>query len=128
MITCSTSRCTSARSTGASFMKFGRAPTTERTRMALLHRDALREIARPIHGAPAEDGDVIRQQLERDDRQHRGDQGWARWHRNLVIHEVAQIAVALARDRDEAAAFFFQAEDGIRDVAVTGVQTCALPI
>src|SRR2546422_4160445 len=29
---------------------------------------------------------------------------------------------ALKRD------FFFQAEDGIRDVAVTGVQTCALPI
>src|SRR2546429_1460492 len=26
------------------------------------------------------------------------------------------------------ACFFFQAEDGIRDVAVTGVQTCALPI
>src|SRR5205809_7499545 len=25
-------------------------------------------------------------------------------------------------------AFVFQAEDGIRDVAVTGVQTCALPI
>src|ERR1041385_3261734 len=24
--------------------------------------------------------------------------------------------------------FFFQEEDGIRDVAVTGVQTCALPI
>src|SRR2546429_5898034 len=24
--------------------------------------------------------------------------------------------------------FFFQAEDGIRDVAVTGVRTCALPI
>src|SRR5687768_11813818 len=24
--------------------------------------------------------------------------------------------------------FFFHAEDGIRDVAVTGVQTCALPI
>src|SRR5256884_4273229 len=24
--------------------------------------------------------------------------------------------------------FFFQAEDGIRDVAVTGVQTCAFPI
>src|SRR5205809_2791593 len=24
--------------------------------------------------------------------------------------------------------FFFQAEDGIRDVAVTGIQTCALPI
>ena len=24
--------------------------------------------------------------------------------------------------------YFFQAEDGIRDVAVTGVQTCAVPI
>src|SRR2546422_1887195 len=28
----------------------------------------------------------------------------------------------------ESGVFFFQAEDGIRDVAVTGVQTCALPI
>src|SRR2546430_3980473 len=26
------------------------------------------------------------------------------------------------------ASFFFQAEDGIRDFKVTGVQTCALPI
>src|SRR5207237_7118665 len=26
------------------------------------------------------------------------------------------------------AVFFFQAEDGIRDSSVTGVQTCALPI
>src|SRR2546429_4166973 len=30
--------------------------------------------------------------------------------------------------RLEVVFFFFQAEDGIRDVAVTGVQTCALPI
>src|SRR5256885_7754845 len=29
---------------------------------------------------------------------------------------------------DEAVYFFFQAEDGIRDYKVTGVQTCALPI
>src|SRR5438105_7492830 len=29
---------------------------------------------------------------------------------------------------DEAVLFFFQAEDGIRDPLVTGVQTCALPI
>src|SRR5256886_9007045 len=27
-----------------------------------------------------------------------------------------------------APSFFFQAEDGIRDLTVTGVQTCALPI
>src|SRR2546429_6934919 len=30
--------------------------------------------------------------------------------------------------RSKETLFFFQAEDGIRDVAVTGVQTCALPI
>src|SRR5438445_11757349 len=29
---------------------------------------------------------------------------------------------------DHAFYFFFQAEDGIRDIGVTGVQTCALPI
>src|SRR2546430_15656905 len=28
----------------------------------------------------------------------------------------------------DASFFFFQAEDGIRDLTVTGVQTCALPI
>src|SRR5256884_2604597 len=37
---------------------------------------------------------------------------------------------SLLRDQRAVAGigFFFQAEDGIRDVAVTGVQTCALPI
>src|SRR5256885_12375432 len=30
--------------------------------------------------------------------------------------------------RDTSYSFFFQAEDGIRDYKVTGVQTCALPI
>src|SRR3712207_1993981 len=30
--------------------------------------------------------------------------------------------------REEWVLFFFQAEDGIRDIGVTGVQTCALPI
>src|SRR2546430_7277720 len=30
--------------------------------------------------------------------------------------------------RDGGLFFFFQAEDGIRDLTVTGVQTCALPI
>src|SRR5205807_2998070 len=39
-------------------------------------------------------------------------------------HEVVGDAV-VADGRD---LFFFQAEDGIRDYKVTGVQTCALPI
>src|SRR3712207_8265470 len=30
--------------------------------------------------------------------------------------------------RNRYVVFFFQAEDGIRDIGVTGVQTCALPI
>src|SRR5947209_17225394 len=40
-------------------------------------------------------------------------------HKNL--HENQQTRRAAWR-------FFFQAEDGIRDIGVTGVQTCALPI
>src|SRR5205807_6211121 len=41
-------------------------------------------------------------------------------------HEFAGEVVALGGDI--AQNFFFQAEDGIRDYKVTGVQTCALPI
>src|SRR2546430_10831176 len=32
------------------------------------------------------------------------------------------------KSSDVSVVFFFQAEDGIRDLTVTGVQTCALPI
>src|SRR5436190_16198182 len=39
-------------------------------------------------------------------------------HTFLVIHSAERMH----------AVFFFQAEDGIRDHCVTGVQTCALPI
>src|SRR5437867_8840593 len=35
---------------------------------------------------------------------------------------------AVARRKYVSVIFFFQAEDGIRDRTVTGVQTCALPI
>src|SRR2546430_4100114 len=34
----------------------------------------------------------------------------------------------MCRERQVCDNFFFQAEDGIRDLTVTGVQTCALPI
>src|SRR2546430_10188030 len=36
--------------------------------------------------------------------------------------------VWLPDDRERDSLFFFQAEDGIGDLTVTGVQTCALPI
>src|SRR2546430_13549517 len=34
----------------------------------------------------------------------------------------------LEQSAEHVCLFFFQAEDGIRDLTVTGVQTCALPI
>src|SRR5439155_11299662 len=83
--------------------------TTIRSIMALLHRYALCQVARPIHVAATQHGDVIRQELERNDRQHQCDRGWARRHGDLVIRQMGQIAVALARDRDNAAppGFYF---------------------
>src|SRR3989449_6142179 len=42
----------------------------------------------------------------------------------LMIHTPIAISMVVLWSM----VFFFQAEDGIRDVAVTGVQTCALPI
>src|SRR5688572_33506459 len=38
------------------------------------------------------------------------------------------MAAPCAPTQNTASTFFFQAEDGIRDLTVTGVQTCALPI
>src|SRR5246127_5817603 len=37
-------------------------------------------------------------------------------------------SLAIKRDGSHCCSSFFQAEDGIRDLTVTGVQTCALPI
>src|SRR5262249_56493285 len=44
--------------------------------------------------------------------------GQCRLLTHMVVRHVADTLVG----------FFFQAEDGIRDWSVTGVQTCALPI
>src|SRR5256885_4914661 len=47
--------------------------------------------------------------------------------RNQMLYVTAPLA--LIRPRSYGVSFFFfQAEDGIRDYKVTGVQTCALPI
>src|SRR6266496_4833647 len=42
--------------------------------------------------------------------------------------ELMWTTVPPAKSRAGSLMFFFQAEDGIRDLYVTGVQTCALPI
>src|SRR6266496_2041620 len=48
----------------------------------------------------------------------------------LLLLEVVRVLVRPVRVRVPGLLFFFffQAEDGIRDLYVTGVQTCALPI
>src|SRR3712207_7484572 len=44
-----------------------------------------------------------------------------------LLHDGARVLGLLA-GWGSSGCFFFQAEDGIRDIGVTGVQTCALPI
>src|SRR5687767_15290865 len=48
--------------------------------------------------------------------------------RNLIMISVARIVSFICIRHTLLLFFFFQAEDGIRDKLVTGVQTCALPI
>ena len=49
---------------------------------------------------------------------------WINWKvLEMIVWNVAEPCIEICLFY-----FFFQAEDGIRDVAVTGVQTCALPI
>src|SRR3989442_811115 len=43
-------------------------------------------------------------------------------------HSYRRLLTVSTRSPAEYLFFFFQAEDGIRDADVTGVQTCALPI
>src|SRR6267378_5659016 len=47
-------------------------------------------------------------------------------HQLMLLHVVD--AAGEIGEFPVAGGFFFQAEDGIRDLYVTGVQTCALPI
>src|SRR2546430_5437650 len=46
----------------------------------------------------------------------------------LVLGGEGLVGVSLLWLMPRSLRFFFQAEDGIRDLTVTGVQTCALPI
>src|SRR2546430_8859169 len=52
---------------------------------------------------------------------------WLRFSESLAREEVHHHDV-VDFGLEEVQIFFFQAEDGIRDLTVTGVQTCALPI
>src|SRR5215204_5250689 len=55
--------------------------------------------------------------------------GRGRWrHSPGGVHADPRFCEAESDHLDGVGRFFFQAEDGIRDHYVTGVQTCALPI
>src|SRR2546430_610151 len=45
-----------------------------------------------------------------------------------IYGSVANGNLGQSNNANDQLLFFFQAEDGIRDLTVTGVQTCALPI
>src|SRR5256886_8572604 len=57
-----------------------------------------------------------------------GDRGNASPHPATASAELASQRCPRGTAAAGARYFFFQAEDGIRDLTVTGVQTCALPI
>src|SRR3989440_6099270 len=48
--------------------------------------------------------------------------------KDLVLDVVSRLGKLITERLGAEVLFFFQAEDGIRDLIVTGVQTCALPI
>src|SRR2546430_401962 len=56
------------------------------------------------------------------------DQSGALANEPRRMQDERPLTVTLRTNLTRALGFFFQAEDGIRDLTVTGVQTCALPI
>src|SRR2546426_3479149 len=95
-------------------------------------RDAEDLVAPPGAATEGDDeqvtGDPARAGLGRDRREREAP-------RRVAVREAGELdrmpdAVEKEEPRPQAGGvdFFFQAEDGIRDYKVTGVQTCALPI
>src|SRR5215470_11729953 len=70
---------------------------------SLFHRDALGEVARLIHVASSQDGDVIGEQLEGNDRHQRGQQFGGRGHEECMVSPPRHLVIATVADRDDAA-------------------------
>src|SRR3954468_2349888 len=67
----------------------------------LLHRHRLREIARLVDVEPTLHRHVVREQLQRDHRQNRIEHVLCLRNPNLVIDELLENGLLLARDRDD---------------------------
>src|SRR2546429_549468 len=87
--------------------------------------DQIKEMTRKVSG----EVDLVHQQTQ-NQRYGSSHTGATAQDISNVVTDAASGVVDMFHGIDKAVAdtFFFQAEDGIRDVAVTGVQTCALPI
>src|SRR2546430_1312583 len=101
--------------------------------------DQIKEMTRKVS---AED-DLVHQQTQNQRYGYSHSSSTGKDSSNVVIYAAAGV-VDIFQGIDKAGAdrwnnfwkdgkadgigFFFQAEDGIRDLTVTGVQTCALPI
>src|SRR5260370_1444936 len=78
-----------------------------------------------MYAGEAEEWDLEEEAVRRDHHHKVQDKdGESFWDDILAFLHLGKLPEA----RLESDHFFFQAEDGIRDSSVTGVQTCALPI
>src|SRR5512146_643102 len=67
------------------------------------HGHRLREVARLVHIAAAAHGDVVGEQLQRQDREHRREQIEGFGDREHVLGQTRQARIAVGDDRDHAA-------------------------
>ncbi len=67
----------------------------------LLHRNRFRQISRLVDVAAAADGDVIREQLQRDDREDRAEQIACFGNLDDVIRNLLTHGVAFGQDRND---------------------------
>src|SRR5581483_11505702 len=76
-------------------------PAKRRSRIALLHRDALGEVAGLVDVAAAGDGDVIGEELQGNTRENRDQRLRRRRQVNHVVRHILDLRVAFGRDRDD---------------------------
>src|SRR6478672_12135679 len=98
-------------------------------RVSLLLAVGIGSLAGWAQSAPDDPSVAARASLERIQalRKERPGDGVLVFYQALVHVSLGERDAALELLRS-LKFFFFQAEDGIRDLIVTGVQTCALPI
>src|SRR5262249_57066231 len=96
------------------------------------------ELLRELHRAIMDDGEDIAQRITletgktinetREELAEYTAPAYQKAAEEVLRHRGMSLPSTQERSNNKRLVFFFQAEDGIRDWSVTGVQTCALPI